>query len=45
MNERKQSNNRKKKYKIFNDNHAYNQPDRYGRSPQYGHQINVEENI
>ena len=30
---------------IFNDNQAYNQPERYGKSPQYGHQINVEENI
>jgi hypothetical protein len=45
MNERKQSKNQKQKYKIFNDNHAYNQPERYGRSPQYGRQINVEEKI
>jgi hypothetical protein len=30
---------------IFNDNQEYNQPERYGRSPQYGRQINVEENI
>ena len=30
---------------IFNDNQAYNQPERYGKSPQYGRQINVEENI
>jgi len=30
---------------IFNDNQAYNQPKRYGRSPQYGLQINVEEKI
>jgi nucleoid DNA-binding protein len=30
---------------IFNDNQAYNQPERYGRSPQYGRQINVEEKI
>jgi hypothetical protein len=29
---------------IFNDNQTYNQPKRYGRSPQYGCQINVEEN-
>jgi hypothetical protein len=45
MKERKQSKNQKHKYKIFNDNHAYNQPKRYGRSPQYGPQINVEEKI
>jgi hypothetical protein len=45
MNEIKQSKNRKKKYKLFNGNHAYNQPERYGRSPQYGRQINVEEKI
>jgi hypothetical protein len=38
MNERKQSKNQKKKYKIFNDNQAYNQPERYGRYLQYGHQ-------
>jgi hypothetical protein len=33
MKERKQSKNQKHKYKIFNDNHAYNQSKRYGRSP------------
>jgi hypothetical protein len=30
---------------IFNDNQAYNQLERYGISPQYGLQINVEEKI
>jgi hypothetical protein len=35
----------KSKINIFNDNQAYNQPERYGRSPQYGRQINVEEKI
>jgi hypothetical protein len=33
------------KVEIFNDNHEYKQPERYGRSPQYGRQINVEENV
>jgi hypothetical protein len=42
MNERKQSKNRKN-IKNFNDDHAYNQPERYERSPQYGRQINVEQ--
>jgi hypothetical protein len=45
MKERKQSKNPKHKYKIFNDNQAYNQPEKYGRYPQYSHQINVEEKI
>jgi hypothetical protein len=45
MKERKQSKNRKQKYKIFNDNQPYNQPKRYVISPQYGCQIKVEENI
>jgi len=35
----------KTKATIFNDNHKYNQPERYGRSPQYGRQINVEEKV
>jgi hypothetical protein len=30
---------------IFNDNQELNIPERYGRSPHYGHQINVEEKI
>jgi hypothetical protein len=45
MKENKQSKNPKQKYKIFNDNQAYNQRERYGRYPQYGFQINVEEKI
>ena len=34
-----------KKTEIFKDNREYNQPERYGRSPQYGRQINVEEKV
>jgi hypothetical protein len=44
----KKTNNQRIKRKninIFNDIQAYNQLERYGRSPQYGCQINVEENI
>jgi hypothetical protein len=29
----------------FKDNREYNQPERYERSPQYGHQIIVEEKV
>jgi hypothetical protein len=34
-----------KKRERFKDNREYNQPERYGRSPQYGRQINVEEKV
>jgi hypothetical protein len=34
-----------KKTEKFKDNREYNQPKRYGRSSQYGLQINVEEKV
>jgi hypothetical protein len=45
MRKRKKVKESKTKVEIFNDNHEYNQPERYGRSPQYGRQINVEEKV
>jgi hypothetical protein len=33
------------KTEKLEDNREYNQPKRYGRSPQYGRQINVEEKV
>jgi hypothetical protein len=33
------------KTEKFEDNREYNQPERYGISPQYGRKINVEENV
>jgi hypothetical protein len=33
------------KTEKFEDNHDYNQPERYGRYPQYGREINVEEKV
>jgi hypothetical protein len=35
----------KTKAEIFNYNYEYNQLERYGISPQYGRQINVEEKL
>jgi hypothetical protein len=32
----------KTKEEIFKDNYEYSQPGRYGISPHYGRQINVE---
>jgi hypothetical protein len=35
----------KNKTERFKDNHEYNQPKKYGRYSQYGHQITVEEKV
>jgi hypothetical protein len=42
---KKRNSQRIKNINIFNDNQEYNQLERYGSSPQYGRQINVEEKI